>query len=81
MQMSMMATPDINKELHYLNKEDRLLRWLLVKQRDVNFGLEFLGDEGRFELSRLSQSRKPEDEDEDEDEDDEEYEVNDEETK
>ncbi|KAI9075073.1 hypothetical protein K1719_042971 [Acacia pycnantha] len=25
MQMTMMATPSINKELHYLNKEDRLL--------------------------------------------------------
>ncbi|AES96438.1 LRR receptor-like kinase family protein, putative [Medicago truncatula] len=32
MQVSMMATPEINKELHYLNKEDKLLRWLLVKQ-------------------------------------------------
>ncbi|KAJ8446741.1 hypothetical protein Cgig2_002903 [Carnegiea gigantea] len=35
MQMTMMATPNINKELHYLNKEDRLLRWLLVKHRDT----------------------------------------------
>lgn len=78
MQMSMMATPEINKELHYLNKEDRLLRWLLVKQRDVNFGLDLLGDEGRLELSKFSQIRKPDDEDEDEDENDEEYEVNEE---
>ncbi|CAL0328093.1 unnamed protein product [Lupinus luteus] len=78
MQLSMMATPDINKELHYLNKEDRLLRWLLVKQRDVNFGLDFFGDDGRLELSRLSQIRKPEDEDDDEDEDNEEYEVDEE---
>ncbi|KAJ7979651.1 Ribosomal protein S6 [Quillaja saponaria] len=36
MQMTMMAAPNINKELHYLNKEDRLLRWLLVKHRNVN---------------------------------------------
>ncbi|KAK7267500.1 hypothetical protein RIF29_20175 [Crotalaria pallida] len=78
MQVSMMATPDINKELHYLNKEDRLLRWLLVKQRDVNFGLDFFGDDGRTELRNFY--RKPEDEDEDEDDDDEEYEVNEEET-
>ncbi|MCH99124.1 30S ribosomal protein S6-like, partial [Trifolium medium] len=46
MQVSMMATPEINKELHYLNKEDKLLRWLLVKQRNTKFGLEFMGDEG-----------------------------------
>lgn len=76
MQVSMMATPEINKELHYLNKEDRLLRWLLVKQRDAKFGLEFLGDEGRpSELSRFSQIGKPDDEDDDKDEDDDEYEV------
>ncbi|KAL2321323.1 hypothetical protein Fmac_030292 [Flemingia macrophylla] len=78
MQMSMMATPEMNKELHYLNKEDRLLRWLLVKQRNTKFGLDLLGDEGRFELSKFSQlSRR---DDEDEDDDDEEYEVNLEET-
>ncbi|CAK7338512.1 unnamed protein product [Dovyalis caffra] len=33
MQMTMMATPNINKELHYLNKEDRLLR---LRKRDSN---------------------------------------------
>ena len=81
MQLGMMATPEINKELHYLNKEDRLLRWLLVKQRDFNFGHELLGEQGRIELSNLSQSRRLDDEDEDEDEEDEEYEVNEEETK
>ncbi|KAK7314416.1 hypothetical protein VNO77_32939 [Canavalia gladiata] len=79
MQLSMMATPEINKELHYLNKEDRLLRWLLVKQRKTSFGLDLLGEEGRFELSKFSQLSKLEDEDEDED--DEEYEVNEEENK
>nr|ACU15646.1 unknown [Glycine max] len=78
MQMSMMATPEINKELHYLNKEDRLLRWLLVKQRNTKFGLDSYGDGGRYELSKLSQIGKHGDEDEDED--DEEYEVNEEET-
>ncbi|KAJ6731791.1 MITOCHONDRIAL 28S RIBOSOMAL PROTEIN S6 [Salix purpurea] len=45
MQMTMMATPNINKELHYLNKEDRLLRWLLVKHRDVKFGLQFMDED------------------------------------
>ncbi|KFK39217.1 hypothetical protein AALP_AA3G214500 [Arabis alpina] len=34
----MMATPNMNKELHYLNKEDKLLRWLLVKHRDIKIG-------------------------------------------
>lgn len=45
MQMTMMATPNMNKELHYLNKEDRLLRWLLVKHRNVKLGVDSLGDE------------------------------------
>ncbi|CAI8584054.1 unnamed protein product [Vicia faba] len=80
MQVSMMATPEINKELHYLNKEDKLLRWLLVKQRDTKFGLEFMGDEDRLEPSRFSQINKPDDDDE-EDEDNEEYEVNEEENR
>ncbi|XP_057453806.1 uncharacterized protein LOC130745522 [Lotus japonicus] len=82
MQLSMMATPDINKELHYLNKEDRLLRWLLVKQRNTKFGLDFLGEEGAIELSELSQSRKLYDyenaDEDDDDGDDDEYEVNEE---
>ncbi|XP_010487795.1 PREDICTED: uncharacterized protein LOC104783682 [Camelina sativa] len=38
MQITMMATPNMNKELHYLNKEDKLLRWLLVKHRDITIG-------------------------------------------
>ncbi|QCE06467.1 uncharacterized protein LOC114192200 [Vigna unguiculata] len=79
MQMSMMATPGINKELHYLNKEDRLLRWLLVKQRNTKSGLEVLEDEGRWELSKFSQISK--DDEEDEDDDDEEYQIEEEETK
>ncbi|KAH9806534.1 translation elongation factor EF1B/ribosomal protein S6 family protein [Citrus sinensis] len=40
MQMTMMSTPNINKELQYLNKEDRLLRWLLVKHRGMKNGKE-----------------------------------------
>ncbi|CAA0840387.1 Translation elongation factor EF1B/ribosoma l protein S6 family protein [Striga hermonthica] len=35
MQMTTMAPPSLNSELHYLNKEDRLLRWILVKHRDI----------------------------------------------
>lgn len=51
-----MATPNINKELHYLNKEDRLLRWLLVKHRDIKFGLEFMDEDdedGAFDFSEF----------------------------
>jgi small subunit ribosomal protein S6 len=81
MQVSMMATPEINKELHYLNKEDKLLRWLLVKQRNTKFGLEFMGDEGRFEPNRFSAINKLDDEDNETDGDDDDYEVNEEETK
>ncbi|XP_022744321.1 uncharacterized protein LOC111295194 [Durio zibethinus] len=71
MQMTMMATPNINKELQYLNKEDRLLRWLLVKHRDTKYGLEFLNeDDGELELGKLARGNIYDDEDIDEDEDD-----------
>uniref|UniRef100_M4E0Q5 Ribosomal protein S6 n=1 Tax=Brassica campestris TaxID=3711 RepID=M4E0Q5_BRACM len=43
-QITMMATPNINKELHYLNKEDKLLRWLLVKHRDIKIGSSEMED-------------------------------------
>lgn len=76
MQMTMMATPNINKELHYLNKEDRLLRWLLVKHRDTKYGLEFLNeDDGALDLSQLPRGNIYDDEEIDEDDnDDDEYE-------
>lgn len=78
MQMTMMSPPSINDELHYLNKEDRLLRWLLVKHRNVKYGLEFLTeDDGKGELSSFRSNLfddKDDDKDEDDDDDDE-YEV------
>uniref|UniRef100_A0A7N0RAI4 Ribosomal protein S6 n=1 Tax=Kalanchoe fedtschenkoi TaxID=63787 RepID=A0A7N0RAI4_KALFE len=84
MQMTMMATPSISKELHYLHKEDRLLRWLLVKHRNTKFGLEFMNDDFRnldsskfprsslFDIDRDDEDDN--DDDEDDDEDDGEYE-------
>ncbi|KAJ8751444.1 hypothetical protein K2173_016654 [Erythroxylum novogranatense] len=75
MQMTMMATPNINKELHYLNKEDRLLRWLLVKHRDTKFGLESLDDnpwndepDAFQRINLYSNEYSDEDEDDDRDE-------------
>ncbi|XWS08332.1 hypothetical protein CRYUN_Cryun41cG0070400 [Craigia yunnanensis] len=78
MQMTMMATPNINKELQYLNKEDRLLRWLLVKHRDPKYGLEFLNeDDGELELNKLPLGNIFDDEDiEEDDDDDDEYDEN-----
>ncbi|KAF8388875.1 hypothetical protein HHK36_025556 [Tetracentron sinense] len=81
MQMTMMVTPNFNKDLHYLNKEDRLLRLLLVKHRNAKYGLEFMCEgDGKGELSRLPSSSIYNDEEIDEDdEDEEEYEVEEEE--
>lgn len=41
MQMTMMVPPSFHKDLHYLNAEERLLRWIVVKHRDVNFSHEY----------------------------------------
>lgn len=78
-QMTMMVTPNFNKELHYLNKEDRVLRWLLVKHRDREYGRQLVpGNDRMGELRELSggslYGEKVEDDD-DEDDDEEEYEV------
>lgn len=80
MQMTLMATPNINKELHYLNKEDRLLRWLLVKHRDTKYGVEFLNEEHDRNLyQNLSQrSIYHEGEDDEDDDNDDEYNVDEE---
>ncbi|KZV27418.1 hypothetical protein F511_02527 [Dorcoceras hygrometricum] len=71
-QMTMMTPPSFNSELQYLNKEDRLLRWLLVKHRDINYGLEFSEDDARNELRslRLFGDVDSEEDEDDEDEDD-----------
>ncbi|XP_052200128.1 uncharacterized protein LOC127806708 [Diospyros lotus] len=73
MQMTMMTPPSFNNELHYLNKEDRLLRWLLVKHRNIKYGLDFLNeDDEKGDLMKFNSSFYEDiDADEDEDEDDE----------
>lgn len=68
MQITMMATPNMNKELHYLNKEDKLLRWLLVKHRDVKIGPSEMEDR-QDEFNRVT-SRSIYDESSTDDEDD-----------
>ena len=55
MQMTMMATPNMNKELHYLNKEDRLLRWLLTKHRNTVYSHDdYDEDTGKNGLKKYS---------------------------
>ncbi|CAN1165979.1 hypothetical protein LINPERPRIM_LOCUS34042 [Linum perenne] len=56
-QMTMMATPNMNKELHYLNKEDQLLRWLLTKHRNTVYSLnDFDEDTGKNGLRKYTNS-------------------------
>ncbi|KAL3623836.1 hypothetical protein CASFOL_032652 [Castilleja foliolosa] len=78
MQMTMMTPPSFNSELHYLNKEDRLLRWLLVKHRDVKFGANVFGEDDfkneRGFRSKLLFDDDNIEEDEDDDDDDDEFE-------
>ncbi|XP_073132560.1 uncharacterized protein [Henckelia pumila] len=73
MQMTMMTPPSFSSELRYLNKEDRLLRWLLVKHRDIKYGLEFSEDDAKNELRslRLFGEGDSEEDDDDDDDDDE----------
>ncbi|KAJ3694608.1 hypothetical protein LUZ60_010088 [Juncus effusus] len=78
MQMTFMVPPSFNKELQYLNKEDRLLRWLVVKHRNTLYGLENSNEaDGREELAMLKSASKTDDIDKDDDED--EYEEDEEE--
>ncbi|XP_011071402.1 uncharacterized protein LOC105156859 isoform X2 [Sesamum indicum] len=73
MQMTMMTPPSFNSELYYLNKEDRLLRWLLVKHCEMKFGMEFFGEDDAKSELRSFRSNLYDDEniEEDEEEDDE----------
>ncbi|KAM3363044.1 hypothetical protein BC332_05447 [Capsicum chinense] len=82
MQMTMMTPPSFNNELHYLNKEDRLLRWLLVKHRDFDFGFDFLGGgDAKNELSEYRSSIYESEEEEEDDDDDDDYNVDESEKK
>ncbi|EYU25296.1 hypothetical protein ABFS82_10G117700 [Erythranthe guttata] len=75
MQMTMMTPPSFKSELSYLNKEDRLLRWLLVKHRSTKFGTDLFGDDDSLRELRgfrrnLFDDDNIEEDDDDEDDDD-----------
>ncbi|XP_047972827.1 uncharacterized protein LOC125215451 [Salvia hispanica] len=75
LQMTMMTPPSINSELYYLNKEDRLLRWLLIKHRDFKFRGSSMGEvdiasELRDVKSVLNDGNMIEEEEDDNDDDD-----------
>ncbi|XP_051131159.1 uncharacterized protein LOC127251485 [Andrographis paniculata] len=73
MQLTMMTPPSFNNELYYLNKEDRLLRWLLIKHREMKFGSDFFDmDDVKEETisSTGSLYDRENDEEDDNDEDD-----------
>ncbi|XP_010542086.1 PREDICTED: uncharacterized protein LOC104815401 [Tarenaya hassleriana] len=74
MQITMMATPNINKELQYLNKEDRLLRWLLVKNRNVQIGQGHVADEDGIADARKYSEDSIFDQESEEEESEDEYE-------
>ncbi|KAG9439313.1 hypothetical protein H6P81_019478 [Aristolochia fimbriata] len=80
LQMIMMVMPNFNKEFQYLNKEARLLRWLLVKYRGTPYLYDF-GDRWGMDFNdpsrgswRFGERDVDSDVDANEDEDDEEYE-------
>lgn len=71
MQLSVMTPPSFKGELSYLNGEDRLLRWLFIKHRDVKFGIEnFTEDDIKGDLTSLGSHYNDSDEEEDDDDDD-----------
>lgn len=76
MQMTMMVPPSFPKGLQHLNKEDRLLRWLIVKHRNTVYGLMAINeDEGKNNLDLFSpgswfKKKGVVDDDEEEDDDD-----------
>ncbi|XP_042031510.1 uncharacterized protein LOC121778257 [Salvia splendens] len=77
LQMTMMTPPSMNSELYYLNKEDRLLRWLLIKHRDFKFRGSSMGEvdiasELRDVKSVLIDGNMIEEEEDDDDDDDDE---------
>ncbi|KAL6504673.1 hypothetical protein OROHE_023431 [Orobanche hederae] len=66
-QLTMMAPPSFNSELYYLNKEDRLLRWLLVKHRDIKLGSSLFDEDDAERELRSFRNNLYEDESDEED--------------